>query len=246
MHDGCQEPDGRADDRDGDESEQQRVQNGWLPGQEVIVDFLEGDPDQPIITGRVYNADNMPPYGLPANKTQSGLKSRSSKGGTPDNFNEIRFEDLKGQEQIYIHAEKNQDNVVENDETTNVGHDRTEDVGNDETITIGRHRTEKVGKDETISIGNDRTEDVKNNESVTIGGNQVIDIGKNASLTVGKNYSISVGKNTTLESGDSITLKTGAASIIMKKNGDIQISGKNINIKASANIVLKGKKIAEN
>jgi type VI secretion system secreted protein VgrG len=82
-------------------------------GQEVVVDFLEGDPDRPIVTGRVYNADQLPPYTLPANMTQSGIKSRSSKGGSGENFNEIRFEDKKGDEQVYIHAEKNQDNVVE-------------------------------------------------------------------------------------------------------------------------------------
>src|SRR6202035_2314995 len=105
-------------------------------GQEVVVDFLEGDPDQPLITGRVYNAAEMPPYALPANQTQSGVKSRSSKGGSADNFNEIRFEDKKGSEQVYIHAEKNQDIVVENDETQSIGHDRTETVGHDETITI--------------------------------------------------------------------------------------------------------------
>ena len=70
-------------------------------GQEVIVSFLEGDPDRPIITGRVYNGDAMPPYGLPDNATQSGIKSRSSKGGAEANFNEIRFEDLKGSEQLY-------------------------------------------------------------------------------------------------------------------------------------------------
>jgi type VI secretion system secreted protein VgrG len=74
-------------------------------GQEVIVSFLEGDPDRPIITGRVYNADCMPPYALDANKTQSGIKSRSTKGGGPDNFNEIRMEDKKGSEELYLHAE---------------------------------------------------------------------------------------------------------------------------------------------
>ena len=199
-------------------------------GQEVIVDFLEGDPDQPIITGRVYNADQMPPYDLPGNKTQSGFKSRSSKSGTPDNFNEIRFEDLKGQEQIYIHAEKNQDNIVENDETTEVGRDRTEHVGHDETITIDNDRTEEVKNNEKIKIGNDRTENVGNNETIKIG----------------KNMSITVGKNTLIDSGDSITIKTGQASIIMKKSGKIQISGSDIDIKATGNIKLKGAKISEN
>ena len=75
--------------------------------------FLEGDPDQPLIIGSVYNGDQMPPYDLPANKTQSGVKTRSTLNGTPANFNEIRFEDKKGQEQLYIHAEKNEDIVVE-------------------------------------------------------------------------------------------------------------------------------------
>ena len=93
-------------------------------GQEVIVDFLEGDPDRPIITGRVYNADQTPPYTLPANQTQSGVKSRSSKSGGSDNFNEIRLEDKKGSEQIFIHAEKDLKTEVENDETRQVDHDR--------------------------------------------------------------------------------------------------------------------------
>src|SRR5207249_6913387 len=102
-------------------------------GQEVIVDFLEGDPDRPIVTGRVYNADQTPPYTLPGDQTQSGVKSRSSKGGGTDNFNEIRFEDKKGSEQIIIHAEKDMQVEVEND--------RSESVGHDETITISNDRT---------------------------------------------------------------------------------------------------------
>ena len=90
-------------------------------GQEVVVDFLEGDPDQPIITGRVYNAEQMPPWELPANATQSGVLTRSSKGGTYGNANALRFEDKKGAEQLWLHAEKNQDIEVENDETHWVG-----------------------------------------------------------------------------------------------------------------------------
>src|SRR5436309_7293762 len=96
-----------------------------LIGQEVLVAFLNGDPEDPIVVGRVWNAEQMPPYALPANKTQSGVKTRSSMHGTPDNFNEIRFEDKIGSEQLFIHAEKNLDSEVENDETHSVGHDRT-------------------------------------------------------------------------------------------------------------------------
>ena len=90
-------------------------------GQEVVVEFLEGDPDQPLITGRVYNADNMPPYGLPDNQTQSGIKSHSTQDGTQENFNELRFEDKKGGEEVFLHAEKNLNEKVKNDHSTNVG-----------------------------------------------------------------------------------------------------------------------------
>jgi type VI secretion system secreted protein VgrG len=166
-------------------------------GQEVIVEFLEGDPDRPIITGRVYNGDNMPPYSLPANKTQSGIKSRSSLGGGTSNFNEIRMEDKKGAEQLYVHAEKNQDNIVENDETTSVGHDRTEDVGHNETIHIGHDRAETVGHDETITIGNNRTESVGVNEVISIGSNRTETVGSNETVTIGANFSHTVGSNET-------------------------------------------------
>ncbi|MHC4469338.1 MAG: type VI secretion system Vgr family protein [Planctomycetota bacterium] len=279
-------------------------------GQEVIVEFLAGDADRPIVTGRVYNGDNMPPYELSANQTQSGIKSRSTKEGTPDNFNEIRMEDKKGEEELYIHAEKNESIVVENDKTESVGHDetisigndRTEDVGhdqkitvgNDETITIGNNRTDKVGTDETRTVGSNRSRTVGGNETVTvaqarthsvgineaitvgaaqevtvgaartltvgavqattIGANHTINVGKNRSVTVGKDETTKVGKNLDIDAGDKIVIKTGKASITMKKDGTIQIEGKDISIKgsgkidvkASKNVTVKGKKILEN
>ncbi len=116
-------------------------------GQEVLVEFVNGDPDQPVITGSFYNDTHMPPYELPANATRSGVKTRSSKGGTSDNYNEIRFEDKKGSEQLFIHAEKNFDREVENDMTSWVGHDLTAQVDHDS--------TSSVGHDLTISAGND-------------------------------------------------------------------------------------------
>ncbi len=136
-------------------------------GHEVVVDFLEGDPDRPLVTGVVYNGANMPPWALPANKTQSGLYTRSSKGGGYDNANAIRFEDKKGAEQVWIHAEKNQDIEVENDETHWVGHDRTKTIDHDETTHVKHDRTETVGNNETITIGVNRTENVGVDESVT-------------------------------------------------------------------------------
>jgi type VI secretion system secreted protein VgrG len=189
--------------------------SGWggihIPriGQEVIVSFLEGDPDRPIITGRVYNGDSKVPYALPANKTQSGIKSRSSKGGGAANFNEIRFEDKKGEEQIYIHAEKNQDIVVENDETLTVGHDRKKEIGNDETTHVKHDRTETVDNDETITIGNNRTEQVGADESITIGGNRTEEVGGDESITIEGSRSEAVGKDETVSIGGNQTLNVG-------------------------------------
>jgi type VI secretion system secreted protein VgrG len=138
-------------------------------GQEVIVSFLEGDPDRPIITGRVYNAEQTVPYDLPANATQSGTKSRSSKGATPANFNEIRMEDKKGAEQLYIHAERNQDIVVEVDETHVVGHDRAKSIGNNETVTVGLDRLRAVRNNDVLLVGSTKTDSVSHSYLIEAG-----------------------------------------------------------------------------
>ncbi|MCG3188296.1 MAG: hypothetical protein LKCHEGNO_00268 [Burkholderiaceae bacterium] len=166
-------------------------------GQEVVVDFLEGDPDQPLVTGRVYNAEQMPPWDLPANATQSGVLSRSSKGGSYGNANALRFEDKKGSEQVWLHAEKNQDIEVENDETHWVGHDRSKNIDHDETTHVKHDRTETVDNNETITIGVDRTESVGSNESITIGIDRTENVGANETITIGANRSISVGASET-------------------------------------------------
>src|SRR3546814_15279719 len=112
-------------------------------GQEVIVEFLEGDPDRPIITGRVYNGDNKPPAALPANATQSGIKTNSSKGG--GGFNELRFEDKKDAEEVFLQAQK--------DFNINVLNDTTATVGHDETLTVQNARTRPVKEgDETVTM----------------------------------------------------------------------------------------------
>ena len=204
-------------------------------GQEVIVDFLEGDPDQPIITGRVYNAEQMPPYALPANKTQTGIKSRSSMSGSPDNFNEIRFEDKKGSEQLFIHAEKNQDIEVENDETHWVGHDRKKTIDNDETTHVKHNRTETVGDNERISIGGARNENVAKDETIGIGGNRTesvekdesISIEKNRSKTVGQNETVGITKNQTVDIGENLTLTVGKNESITVTENRTDKVGKN-------------------
>jgi type VI secretion system secreted protein VgrG len=133
-------------------------------GQEVIVDFLGGDPDYPVITGRVYNADQMPPYALPDNKTASGIKSRSTKGGGPTDFNEIRMEDLKGKEQLYVHAQRNLDTVVEANESRVIGHDRQTRIGHDDSRFV-------VNDDKHVIKGNQAVQ-VEGNQSVTVKANQ--------------------------------------------------------------------------
>ncbi|MCU7871634.1 MAG: type VI secretion system tip protein VgrG [Candidatus Thiodiazotropha sp. (ex Lucinoma annulata)] len=170
-------------------------------GQEVIVDFLEGDPDRPIITGRVYNAVQMPPYDLPANMTQSGIKSRSTKGGNTKTFNEIRFEDKKGSEELYIHAEKNHKNITESSRTENVGynrsltvgHDKKEDVKNDKTITIVKNHTETIGMDMSQTVGLNKTERVGQNKSETVGLNKSETVGVNSAETVGAAKELTIG-----------------------------------------------------
>jgi type VI secretion system secreted protein VgrG len=170
-------------------------------GHEVIVDFLEGDPDQPIITGRVYNAEQMPPYDLPANMTQTGIKSRSSKGGSGANFNEIRFEDKKGAEQVFIHAEKNQDIEVENDETHWVGHDRKKTIDNDETTLVKHDRTETVNNNETITIHANRTETVDKEEKITIHGGrtEVVDGNENITIHSGRTEKVDQDEKITID-----------------------------------------------
>ncbi len=341
-------------------------------GQEVVVDFLEGDPDKPIIMGRVYNAGQMPPYELPGKGMVAGFKSSSTKGG--GGYNEFIFDDTKGNELIRMHGQYDMDTVIEHDEqrlvkndrhkkinkneTTDVGVNRTETVGSNEQITIGANRTESVVANEKISIGANRNESVGANEVITValtrtrnvgvnemvnvGGAQEITIGGLQALTVGGaraktigigevvnigamqtvtigaaqtisvgaaqtttvaaaqtvtvgagqttsigagqtvtiasdlaetiggghaettsgdrsanitgGDSISVGKTFTLTATDEIALSTGDASILMKKDGTITISGKNITIKGSGKIiaeatsdmVLKGSKILQN
>lgn len=235
-------------------------------GHEVIVSFLDGDPDRPIVTGTVYNGTNMPVY---PSKTQSGIKTRSTKGGSRDNFNELRFEDLKGSEQIFIHAEKNLDTEVENDETHTVDHDRTKTIKHDENSTIEHDRNKKVNNDQTEAIAHNKTITVGDNHKESIGKNKDLDIGKNHTESIGNNMTISIGKNLaesveghymeavtkdyslkaktiTMEADDQITIKTGSAKIVMKSNGDITMSGNNINIKGSGNIIIKGSKVSTN
>ncbi len=277
-------------------------------GQEVIIDFLEGDPDQPIITGRVYNGEAMPPYGLPGGGVVSGLKSNSTKGG--GGYNELSMNDTKGTEMITLHGQYDMGSTIEHDLTAKVGNNHSETIGVDETLSVGNNRTRSVGSNESITVGSMRTHNVGINESITVGAAQEVNIGglqsitvgavrtvavgasqsvtvgMNHSVTVGSNQTVTVGKNEkvqigvdlsekiggnhtedvgkdrtvnisgkeslksgktiTVEAADEIVLQTGSAKIVMKKSGDITISGKKIEVKGTqaieeetANMTLK-------
>lgn len=162
-------------------------------GQEVVVQWLDGNPDAPLITGSVYNQNNMPPWGLPDNKTQSGILTRSTLGGTEANANALRFEDKKGSEEVWLHAEKDQRIEVEHDESHWVGHDRTKTIDHDETVHVKHDRTETVDNNETITIHNNRQERVDHNETISIGDNRTEDVGKNETITIGDNRSVTIG-----------------------------------------------------
>ncbi|HYP84227.1 type VI secretion system Vgr family protein [Variovorax sp.] len=177
-------------------------------GQEVIVDFLNGDPDRPVIVGRVYNDDQPKPFD---SHTQSGFRTRSTPGGSAANCNELRFDDKKGSEQVYLHAEKNQDISVENDETHTVGHDRAKTIDNDETTLVKHDRTETVGNNETITVGVDRTESVGSNETISIGANRTESVGSNETISIGANRSENVAANETIGIGANRSITVGAS-----------------------------------
>ncbi|HLI78135.1 MAG TPA: type VI secretion system tip protein TssI/VgrG, partial [Acidobacteriaceae bacterium] len=160
-------------------------------GQEVLVDFLEGDPDRPIITGRIYNAGQMPPYDLPGKGMVSGFKSNSTKGG--GGYNELAFDDTKGNELIRVHGQYDMDTTIEHDERRHVINDRTKTVDANESTTIGVNRTEKVGANEQITIGANRTEKVGSNESITVAMTRTRNVGVNEMINIGGAQEITIG-----------------------------------------------------
>ncbi len=186
-------------------------------GMEVVVEFLEGDPDRPLVTGCVYNSDTMPPYDLPANQSRTTLKSNSTKGG--GGFNEIRFEDKKGAEEIFVQAEKDQNRVVKHNDTLKVGFEYKEPGS----------QTVEIKHDQKTEVGNDQVTHVIKDQSITVDGKHTLEV---------------TGKSL-IESKASILLKVGGSSILIEP-AKITIKSTVIAIEASALASVKGTPIKLN
>lgn len=222
-------------------------------GMEVVVEFLSGNPDRPLVNGCVYNGDNAPPYALPADKTKSGIKT-TSVGGSGSN--ELRFEDASGSEELYIHAQKDMNSVVGNDQTLSVGHDRSISIGNDLMDTITKNKTIEVGGDHTetitgnmdLTVSKNQTISVTQNVTETISGKRVQSISKTSKVSVILKSDEFVGAMKTVKvvglysesvgASRSITA-VGAMSFTAGASGKFQCA-RNITVKARKNLALEG------
>ncbi|KTG88135.1 type VI secretion system Vgr family protein, partial [Enterobacter hormaechei] len=205
-------------------------------GDEVVVDFINGDPDRPIITGRVYNDASMPPWALPAAATQMGFYSRS-KDGHKDNANILRFEDKAGHEQIWIHAEKNMDTDIENSETHDVGVDRRKTIGQDENISIKRNLKSDVGNNETHNIGNKHVINVGKDQTVLTmdkEGNALLESVNTIKLKVKDNYILIAPDTIEIHVGQG-NLKAEAVEQAIFKGDELTKLGDGINTELKAN-----------
>lgn len=188
-------------------------------GQEVIVEFLEGDPDQPIITGRIYNGQAMPPYTLPDEKTKSTLKSNSSKYG--GGFNEIRFEDKMDKEQIFIHAQKDEDVRVKND--------CKEYIGNERHLIVKSDQFEQVDGDKHLTVKGDQNEKINGTVSVDAGMDYQHKVGMKHALEAGMDVHIKGGMKVIIEAGLQLSLKAAGSFVDIGPAG-VSISGTLVNI----------------
>lgn len=165
--------------------------------QEVIVEFLEGDPDRPIVTGRVYNGEQTPPFPLPAGAVISGLKSNTHKGR---GYNELSMDDTAGKEKVTIHGQYDMATTVEHDQTTTVHNNRTDAIDVDDSETVGSNQTLDVGSNQTISIGANRSESVGGTETITITGHrtETVNGGETVTVTGGRSHTVNGVQTTTI------------------------------------------------
>ncbi|MEP0306249.1 type VI secretion system tip protein TssI/VgrG, partial [Marinobacter sp.] len=201
-----------------------RVSQGWAGGQygfmalprignEVIVSFLDGDPDQPIITGRTYHATNTPPYALPEHKTRTTLKTQTHKG---EGSNELRFEDEADKEQIYVHAQKDLDLLTENN--------RTEVIKNDSHLTVDNHRKAHIKGNDHATVDGEKRESIGGDSSLTVNGSYHSKQGKNQLIEAGSEIHHKAGMKIVIEAGAEVTLKAGGSFVKVDPSG-VTVSG---------------------
>jgi type VI secretion system secreted protein VgrG len=195
-------------------------------GQEVIVEFEEGDPDHPIITGSVYNGTHLPAFALPDEKTKWGFKSRSSKGGAASNFNEFSFEDKKGSEQIYLHAEK--------DQTLYTKQKRTEFVGGENHLHVEKENFGKFGADVHTDIKGDDLQKIGGGQHLTIGENWEAKVGTKLAANAGQEVHLKAGMKVVIEAGTQLSLKVGGNFIDINPGG-VFIKGAMVMVNSGGN-----------
>jgi type VI secretion system secreted protein VgrG len=218
-------------------------------GQEVIVDFIEGDPDRPIITGRVYNGDNPVPYTLPDDKTKSTIKSNSSKGGK--GYNEFRFEDRKGSEQVFIHAERNMDAHVKHDSMETILNDRHQTIGSegkdgkvgdqneqvyrDKNLKVHRNSQEHIGGDLKLLVGGI---DGEGNQDIVIKANRKEKVGADSHLIVAGNRNEKVDGTWSITLGADLQVKADGAHAL-EAASEIHLKSAKIILEADTGLTLK-------
>jgi len=212
--------------------------NGWGAhfwpriNDEVVIQFLNGDPDNPVITGSVYNGVNTPKYALPDNSTRSGIVTRSSKGGSAANANELRFEDLKGSEQIFLNAEKDMDHRTENDHRRFVGGkdslivtgNQLEQLGSEYHRQVSSNSIDQVGGNSDLGISGNLTEQVGGNHSLNVSGSQSIQVGTAYSMNAGQTVYINGGMNVVIQAGMELSL-VGPGGFVTIGPAGVAISG---------------------
>jgi len=183
-------------------------------GMEVLVTFLEGDPDQPLVTGCLYHKEHQVPYDLPANKTRTVFKTLSSPGG--GGYNELRIEDRKGAEQIYLHAQRDWDENIEHDQKIRVGHERHD--------TVEANSYSELKAEEHLIVAGDRKVEIKPDDHLTVGQTQHIKLGTAQLTRAGREVHLKAGQKMVIEAGVELTLKAGG-SFIKLNPGGITVSG---------------------
>ncbi|PSN05848.1 type VI secretion system Vgr family protein, partial [Siccibacter turicensis] len=206
-----------------------RVSQGWAGGQygmvaiprighEVVVSFLEGDPDQPIVTGRTYHATNQTPYVLPEHKTRTTLRTKTYKG---EGFNELRFEDQAGKEEIYIHGQKDMNLLIEHDVVWHIKHDQHQTIDND--------RVSRIKANDHLTVDGESRQHIKGNLSLTVEASLHQKVGQGLLIESGQEVHIKVGNKMVLEAGAEMTVKGGGSFMKIDPSG-VSMVGPVVNI----------------